>query len=628
MKSIKRKRTNSTVPQKGDPGYLTPTQLRNRRKRRAKKQGSSSSSSADATSDAATATAGDATASNSKKKYNMKDPSMKYITDPLKAPVVQAAKNFFKSILQNCTIPTFRVHVGALDGWRTVSKLAVRASTPSSANNAKPKVAIGLFLPQSHTLLPVPNCRAHHPSINRAVECIEKACHDVGVVPYQETVVTENVGAKSSTGDSTNNSSNAGVDDAILSKKDSESGVGQLRYVAINVARESGAVQITLVWNTPPPTHSSKRNQHYGGGESIDDPVLKKLVTKLIDMSSVEMKNNPSKVVDREENDHRVVTSTDAIDTTCSSDPPPKKRRRRGRHEGKSSAKNDESNNNNQEEYIKPKSNSNNVMNVSESSNEMKPRNNDKLNLHSLWINYNQSWKHSNAIFSFDSTCWEHVYGPRAIIEHLNLDKKQKQHSLARPMPPQFSIPLNFPPNVFRQANLDSFTNIVGRIRERMQQFDSDINCVELYGGVGTIGLHVSDMVASLLSSDENPNNSRCFYDSVRALPPDIQSRLVYRQLNAADMVSSDPELFKKCQVLIVDPPRKGLDDEVVHHLCKEGWKTMKLVVYVSCGFQAFQRDCEMLLKSGKWRVEFAEGYLLFPGSDAIETLAFFVPLV
>ena len=53
----------------------------------------------------------------------------------------------------------------------------------------------------------------------------------------------------------------------------------------------------------------------------------------------------------------------------------------------------------------------------------------------------------------------------------------------------------------------------------------------------------------------------------------------------------------------------------------------MKLVVYVSCGFQAFQRDCDALIKSGKWKVQFAEGYILFPGSDAIETLAFFVPI-
>ena len=98
------------------------------------------------------------------------------------------------------------------------------------------------------------------------------------------------------------------------------------------------------------------------------------------------------------------------------------------------------------------------------------------------------------------------------------------------------------------------------------------------------------------------------------------------RQKNAADMVTSEQALFKKSQVLIVDPPRKGLDMEVVDYLCETAYKTMKLVVYVSCGFQAFQRDCDALINSGRWKVEFAEGYLLFPGSDAIETLAFFVP--
>ncbi len=52
----------------------------------------------------------------------------------------------------------------------------------------------------------------------------------------------------------------------------------------------------------------------------------------------------------------------------------------------------------------------------------------------------------------------------------------------------------------------------------------------------------------------------------------------------------------------------------------------MKLVVYVSCGFRAFQRDWDALMRSGRWKVAFAEGYLLSPGSDAIKTLAFFVP--
>lgn len=104
--------------------------------------------------------------------------------------------------------------------------------------------------------------------------------------------------------------------------------------------------------------------------------------------------------------------------------------------------------------------------------------------------------------------------------------------------------------------------------------------------------------------------------------------KCVYRQKNAADMVTSELPLLHQCQVLIVDPPRKGLDMEVVTYLCQEGYKNIQLVVYVSCGFMAFKRDCDALVTSDgcRWKLNFAEGYLLFPGSDAIETLAFFVP--
>ena len=74
--------------------------------------------------------------------------------------------------------------------------------------------------------------------------------------------------------------------------------------------------------------------------------------------------------------------------------------------------------------------------------------------------------------------------------------------------------------------------------------------------------------------------------------------------------------------MILVDPPRKGLEEPVVRSLCT--LSNAKLLVYVSCGFEAFRRDCSSLLESGQWKLDHAEGHLLFPGSDAIETLAFF----
>jgi tRNA/tmRNA/rRNA uracil-C5-methylase (TrmA/RlmC/RlmD family) len=143
---------------------------------------------------------------------------------------------------------------------------------------------------------------------------------------------------------------------------------------------------------------------------------------------------------------------------------------------------------------------------------------------------------------------------------------------------------------------------------------------VELYGGVGTIGLHVVDLVSSLVSSDENPFNEACFNESALELPKDIAQRVSYKPMNATDMIQS--RALDRADVIIVDPPRKGLDDTVLRTLCTEA--SPLLLVYVSCGFDAFQRDCNALLNS-KWRLDHAEGHLLFPGSDAIETLSIFV---
>lgn len=99
--------------------------------------------------------------------------------------------------------------------------------------------------------------------------------------------------------------------------------------------------------------------------------------------------------------------------------------------------------------------------------------------------------------------------------------------------------------------------------------------------------------------------------------------------------------------VLIVDPPRKGLEDGVIDELCKPfnpdqpavesptvlamedyavNWANdVETLVYVSCGFDALARDCERLLSGGGgWTLESATGYVLFPGSNHVETLCVF----
>ena len=475
----KKKSVPKNAPKPGDPDYLTPTQLRNRRKRKARKRGKEE----DPSKPSSVAEEQQTVPKNSAS-LNSKDPSTKYLAKPLACPVVKSAKQFWRTT----SYDGFKVHMGETQRWRTVSKLAVRPDEDG-------KVSIGLFVPNSHDVLPLPKCRMHHPSINKAVEAITKACHSLSVIPYRE----------------------AGKSD------EDDKGSGQLRYVAINIERSTGAAQITLVWNESPPSD----------GNAIDNPLLQKLASKIVSSSSAEVEEPP-------------------------------KKRRRGRRGGNPEL---------------------NIQSTHANDGEKQAT----FKLHSLWINYHHSWKHSNAVFAFDSKCWKRVEGPSAVVEHLefqNAREMMNSDSLADPAPLDFKVPLYFPPNVFRQANLDAFTNIVARIRERTIKLKddevSDLMCTELYGGVGTIGLHLSDLVTYLVSSDENQNNTTCFTKTVREFPPEVQSKLEYKRKDATAMVESEKEILSRSQVLIVDPPRKGLDEEVVDYICAGGHEHLKLVAYVS----------------------------------------------
>ncbi|CAJ1950146.1 unnamed protein product [Cylindrotheca closterium] len=444
----------------------TPTQLRNARKRRKTKLTKQSSAHRLVSSSSSTSGGDD-------------DPSLRYLSNPTAAPIIQQATSFFQEQGH-----AFEVKVGPTSGWRTVSKLAVRSQSGV--------LCLGLFAPGSHQLLEIPNCQAHHPRINSAIQVLQKQCRKCDIKPYDE-----------------------------------QTGTGSLKYVAINIERSTGNQQVSLVWNKNANGNSNDEKE-----KEKEDSKLQKLCEALIKVS----KNND-----------------------------------------------------------------------------------DRLVLHSLWVHYSNLNKYANSIFDRDGQ-WELKYGDNMVVEYLDINGAPK-------------APLHFPPQVFRQANIDAFRKIVEEIRnylERKKNKSKPKRCVELYGGVGTIGLHIADLCETFVSSDENPFNKTCFEQTVAAmmdlLPGGtttttmMMKEIPYESKNAVDMTYT--QAFRESNTIIVDPPRKGLDTEVADALCTQD--KLKTLIYVSCGFAAFTRDYDTLTTKGKWKLEHAEGHVLFPGSDAIETLAFF----
>lgn len=494
------------------------------------------------------------------------DPSLRYAANPKAAPVVVAAKRFFarqqKQSKSNRLIP-FPVYVGETTGWRTLAKLAVRNTGTAS----KQLLTIGLFAPKSHDLVPADNCPVHHPAINAAVCLIQEQARRLRIAAFAEAT-----------------------------------GTGQLRHVALAVQRHTGAVQLTFVWNT----HHHHNNNKSSSDGSRDDNDNESLLSAT--------KRDASRLVDA------LIAASNSNSSSTT------KKKQHQQQQGAVSA----------------------------------------VVWHSIWVHYNSSWKHANAIFSHTGK-WEMLYHQRVggSSAH-NMDDSETADCCPMggiteylldcgccPVP----VPLHFPPQVFRQGNLTAFATIVAAIRGYMiQRFgngdpiddDGDDSrtpaahrclhrpprCLELYGGVGTIGLHVADLCQSLVSSDENPHNVACFEASARSLLENLKQlrgetkqalpTIHYQPVSASKMVELGAH--QNVDVIIVDPPRKGLEDSVSAALAANNNNSCcKTLIYVSCGFDAFQRDFNILVNGpGGWKLDRAEGHILFPGSDAIETLAFF----
>lgn len=517
-------------------------------------------------------------------KAKKSDPSALYISNPLDAPIISDAVQYFKQKSQ-----MFKIHLGKLEGWRTVAKLAVRGVvTNVNGKDDKVSTSIGLFQPGTHRVIKCLESDAHHPSINVCVGLVAKACSLLGINGYIEGTGSD--------------------------KAESYFHKTYLKYIIMAVERKTAKVQLSLVWNTNP------------SGNGDGDILLKQLVENL-------------------------------------------------------------------SRQILPKS----VIGVGE---EIVPL------FHSIWVNYNCSSRYNNAITCHDDDSWSLLYGNAHIKEIVTTDMRK---------PPK----LRFPPLVFRQANIDAFSSIIRNIRtwikdfilpvhsgipvdlKRLVQTDEKgqekgmndispspiINCVELYGGVGTIGLNCLDLFSSLHCSDENPNNKVCFDSTLSKMSSSIRTRAVYESKSASTIASGGG--LRGYDIVIVDPPRKGLDDDVLDALLayypdtkrarggqkagndtEHGRQNNSRLIYVSCGFKAFKRDMSRLTGEGMeglpngtgayektdlsyfipkigidgsgsreeeiksllsegskkktrlWKIVHAEGHVLFPGSDHIETFA------
>lgn len=211
--------------------------------------------------------------------------------------------------------------------------------------------------------------------------------------------------------------------------------------------------------------------------------------------------------------------------------------------------------------------------------------------LHSLWFNANR--EHTNAILGPD---FRLCFGPAAVIENFG------------------GAEVHYPPGAFGQNNLDIAERIIGHVRAQIPQ---DARVAEIYAGVGAIGLSVLSRVREIHMNELNPHSLEGLELALTQLSAADRSKIsvVAGPANAAFLKEAAP------QVVIADPPRKGLDAELTAYLRD---RPPERLLYVSCGLDSFLNDAAQLTSRGKLRLSTLTAFNLMPFTEHVETVACF----
>jgi len=166
------------------------------------------------------------------------------------------------------------------------------------------------------------------------------------------------------------------------------------------------------------------------------------------------------------------------------------------------------------------------------------------------------------------------------------------------------------PPGGFFQVNSLAAELLIDEVLSRC---DSD-NVMDLYGGVGTLGIPIAGSGRNVVSVELNEDLSRAGSRAADLNGVKSISFVCRRDGNFLSEVLSSGESFR---TIVVDPPRAGMGKRISRMLGRIG---AHRIVYVSCNPFSLARDLACLISSG-YIVAEIQPLDMFPQTDHIETL-------
>ena len=211
--------------------------------------------------------------------------------------------------------------------------------------------------------------------------------------------------------------------------------------------------------------------------------------------------------------------------------------------------------------------------------------------LHSLW--FNAHCERSNTILGPD---FQHWCGPASVVERFG------------------GAAVHYPPGAFGQNNLEIAQDIIEHLRA---QIPDGARVAEFYAGVGAIGLSVLARACDIRMNELSPHSLQGLELGLAGLDPENRAKI---SLFPGAAGAARPAAVG-AQVVIADPPRRGLDPELTEYLSEQ---PPERFLYVSCALDSLLRDAAQLTSRGTLRLGALTAFNLLPFTEHVETVARF----
>ncbi len=157
--------------------------------------------------------------------------------------------------------------------------------------------------------------------------------------------------------------------------------------------------------------------------------------------------------------------------------------------------------------------------------------------------------------------------------------------------------------NSFFQVN----TYCMKKLYEKIKQYaGKDNKLLDLYCGVASIGIYLSNNFNNITGVEINKDSYNCALENIK-----INNIINYKIILGDSSLVND-----KFDVVIVDPPRSGLSKDVINNLLDI---KSKKIIYVSCNPSTLKRDVDLLKN---YKIDEMEAFNMFPGTKHIEVVA------